>query len=249
MTGVRLAVFVLLVTLSLIWFRRKLYSYLYTLLYMVTRSARITEWIFALIFFPGVALHESSHWLAAKLLRVRTFVFSLRPEKMRDGSLRFGYVEISKTDPVRAALIGSAPLISGVILVSLIAFEKLKLDQLLILAGEVDTSGIQGFLQNLIGIPGLFLWMYLLFAISNAMFPSASDRRAWLPALGLLVVFVAVLYGIGLGGPTMRIITESLHKGVSALSGAFLITLVLDLMVVFVLWSIVQILLKLLPSP
>jgi hypothetical protein len=39
---------------------------------ILTRRPGVTQVIFAIIFFPGVFLHELSHFLVAKLLGVRT---------------------------------------------------------------------------------------------------------------------------------------------------------------------------------
>src|SRR5512145_1583640 len=82
---------------------------------LLTRSARLALGLFSLLFFPGVLLHELSHYLMARLLGVRTGRFSLLPELMPDGKLRLGFVETAETDIVRDALIGAAPLISGCI--------------------------------------------------------------------------------------------------------------------------------------
>ncbi|MDX1523056.1 MAG: hypothetical protein R3264_15630, partial [Anaerolineae bacterium] len=49
--------------------------------------------IYAILLFPGVLLHEISHWLAAKLLGVHTGSFSILPRLQRDGTVQLGYVE------------------------------------------------------------------------------------------------------------------------------------------------------------
>ena len=40
-------------------------------------------------------------------------------------------------------------------------------------------------------MPDFLVWLYLLFAVSNAMMPSRSDRRAW-PALILTLIVIAI---------------------------------------------------------
>jgi hypothetical protein len=48
--------------------------------------------------------------------------------------------------------------------------------------------------------PDFWLWFYLAFTISSTMFPSASDRRAWLPVV--LVVAILLITGLVFGaGP------------------------------------------------
>ena len=65
--------------------------------------------------------------------------------------------------------------------------------------------------------PDFFVWFYLVFAVSSTLFPSASDRRAWLPVAAFLVFMVigAVLgmRGIGLPGIETGIAASVLVMG------------------------------------
>ncbi|MCH7588735.1 MAG: hypothetical protein IIC78_11990 [Chloroflexi bacterium] len=182
---------------------------------------------YALLFLPGVFVHEGSHWLMAKILRVPTYKFSLVPEWISAGTLRFGYVEISKTDSIRGSIIGFAPLFSGSAIVLWIASNPFGLDLgPTIFQWEI----IRNWFQSVYQTPNFGLWLYFLLTISNMMLPSASDRRAWLRAGLLLLAFSIALYFIGLGavagtwlkGPTLRIF--------SGLTQAFLISSLLDLL-------------------
>ena len=80
---------------------------------LLTRRSELTIGLFSLLFFPGVLLHETSHFLMAGLLRVRTGRFSVLPKVQPGGQLQLGFVETDKADFVRDALIGMAPLLSG----------------------------------------------------------------------------------------------------------------------------------------
>ena len=82
--------------------------------------------VFAAV-FPGVLLHELSHFVMARLLRVRTGRFSLLPSLMEDGKLRLGFVETDETDLLREALIGTAPLITGGAAVAYLGISRLGL--------------------------------------------------------------------------------------------------------------------------
>ena len=77
--------------------------------------------IFSIIFLPGVFLHESSHFVMAKILRVPTGDFSIFPQSLPDGRLQLGYVETARSDIVRNSLIGAAPLIIGTFFVAYVA--------------------------------------------------------------------------------------------------------------------------------
>ena len=103
-----LAASVLLVVLQ-----RSLHREIQAFFLILTRRIGLTEAIFALIFLPGVFLHELSHFLMAKLLGVPTGKFSLIPQAQPNGKLRLGYVETASGGFVRDALIGAAPLVTG----------------------------------------------------------------------------------------------------------------------------------------
>ena len=48
-------------------------------------------------------------------------------------------------------------------------------------------------LSQVFAVPDFLVWLYLLFAVSNAMMPSRSDRRAW-PALTLTLIGITVVF-------------------------------------------------------
>ena len=163
--------------------------------------------LYAIVLLPGVFLHEMSHWLTATLLGVRTGGFSLIPRRQADGSLQLGYVEYYKgknLGPIRESLIGGAPLITGTAVILLIGFKIFNLPELItsIQAGDVDILGAA--LNQVFTTNDFLVWLYLVFAVSNAMMPSPSDRRAW-PAFILMMVGGAILlYLLGLQGAIVR---------------------------------------------
>src|SRR5574339_544265 len=101
----------ILMLVPLIFLQRLLHREIQSVFLIVTRNPGITMGIFSLIFLPGVFLHELSHFLMAKILRVPTGRFSLFPQSLPDGRLQLGYVETGRSDVVRDSLIGAAPLI------------------------------------------------------------------------------------------------------------------------------------------
>lgn len=148
--------------------------------------------LFSLLLFPGVFLHELSHFLMARLLGVRTGRFSLLPKVLANGNMRLGYVETAATDPLRDTLIGAAPLISGMVVVSLLMIEPLGI---LPAAGnlvDADWNTFWAEVQKLPSRPDFWLWFYLAFAVSSTMLPSSSDRRAWW-SIGLIIILVFLL--------------------------------------------------------
>ena len=51
-----------------IFLQRALHREIQAFFLILTRSVGVTQVLFAIIFFPGVLLHELSHFLSAKLL-------------------------------------------------------------------------------------------------------------------------------------------------------------------------------------
>ena len=98
--------------------QRRLHYEIQAVLYLLTKRIDLALTIFSIIFLPGVVIHESSHYLMARLLKVPVGKFSIVPQSMADGRLRLGYVETASTDFFRDALIGAAPLITGSIFVA-----------------------------------------------------------------------------------------------------------------------------------
>jgi hypothetical protein len=185
----------ILMLVPLIILQRVLHREIQATLYLASgRNARFTMAVFSLLFFPGVILHELSHFIAAKLLFVRTRNFSVIPRMMPQGYLRMGYVEVAETDIVRDSLIGAAPLILGNLVVAYIAIYRLHLVPLWDVLRNGQMNLFWMGISLLPNVPDFALWFYLTFAISSTMLPSRSDRHAWLP-LGLTV---AVLFGLTL---------------------------------------------------
>ena len=135
----------------------------------------------------------------AKFLFVPTGRFSFIPESMPNGRLRLGYVEVSKTDILRDSIIGTAPLIAGGLFISYAARVQLDLLPLWDAFRQADFSTFWLGLLTLPSRPDFPLWFYLTFAVSSTMLPSESDRNAWLPLGGMIVLSIAVAAFAGAG--------------------------------------------------
>jgi hypothetical protein len=192
--------FWLLLTLTaLIFLQRILHREIQAFFLILTRRPAATQIIFALIFFPGVLLHELSHFLAAKLLGVRTGRFSIFPQPLPNGRLRLGYVETESGGSVRDAIIGAAPLVTGCLFVAWAAISRLVMLPLWDFLRGGNWTIFWMALRVVLGVPDFWLWFYLIFVVSSTMMPSASDRGAWLP-VGLFaggLVIVVILVGAG----------------------------------------------------
>ena len=178
----------------LLFLQRWIHMHLHGISLMLMGKPERAVILYALILLPGVFLHELSHWLTATLLGVRTGSFSIIPRMKDDGTVQLGYVEYFKgrtLGPLRESIIGGAPLLVGTAVIVLIGYHIFGVTDLAaaIQSGHIDTLSVA--LGELFQTNNILLWLYLLFAVSNGMLPSRSDRRAW-PA------FLWIMSGIGI---------------------------------------------------
>lgn len=206
--------------------QRWLHRELLELLLLITRRKGLALGLFSFIFFPGVFIHEISHFLAAILTGVRTGKISLIPQPMQDGRLRLGFVETEASDPFRGAIIGAAPLISGGLIVSFIGFNCLGLASV---GDAYRQAGWQVTWQALSTIPDqpdFWLWLYLAFTISSLMLPSTSDRKSWLPVLLVLLLLFSLAILSGGGQWLLENIALWVNQVCWSLAGVFAISLI-----------------------
>ena len=180
----------------LLLFQRGLHREVQAVLLLLTRRNDIALMLFSILFLPGVVLHEGSHFLAARLLGVRTGRFSLLPRPIGQGKLQLGFVETASTDWLRDALIGIAPLISGGAFVAYVGLSRLGLVELWDQVMQNGPSAVGLMLE----MPDFWLWIYLVVIVSSTMLPSASDRRSWQP-IGLILLLLLVVSLLAGAGP------------------------------------------------
>jgi len=204
--------------------QRQLHRHIQGLVLLLTASGDLAALAHFLLLLPGIVVHELSHWLAARLLGVRVGPISIGPERKRGAQIRFGSVQIARADPVRESLIGMAPFISGTVLVLLMARWGFGL----LPSATLTIREWPARLLACVRAPDAWVWVYLIFAISNAMMPSASDRRPW----GLFALYLALLLGagyllVGIPKGSVQVLGWGLHM-LSYLAYAFILTVVID---------------------
>lgn len=209
--------------------QRGLHREIQSVFLLVTRRGDISLALFSLLFFPGVLLHEASHYVMAIFLGVQTGRFSLLPQTLENGRLQLGFVETEPTDFFRDALIGAAPLISGGLFVTYAGLERLGFGDLwqTLLGGDAAAFGAAlGALPNQ---NDFWLWFYLALAVSSTMLPSASDRRAWRPLALVLGVLLVVTLLAGAGPWLLQTFGAPLNQALRALAGVLGISMVMHL--------------------
>lgn len=172
-------------TLSGVLFLRNLFArYLMASSMLLTHSTKLGKVLYVLIFFPGVVIHELSHFFTASLLGVHTGTIEIFPMESQEGT-RLGSINVGKTDFVRNAIVGSSPLIVGLLLMVAIARVMFPF--------ALKDQSMDSIIHTIIAHWSWYtlLYLYLLYTISNTMALSKSDREGLFPTLVLLV-------GIGL---------------------------------------------------
>jgi hypothetical protein len=196
---------------------------------LVTGRSDVAIMLYFLIMLPGILIHELSHWLAAKLLGLKTGKISLWPKKSKGNKVRLGSVGVSRADPLRESLVGLAPLIFGVGIILLVGALVFDLNAM----RQAFVVGDLGWFLRLVGksfwAPDFWLWLYLIFVLSNAMLPSESDRRAWLPLGIFLAVMAVLLIVVGWTPAIPATLTDGVIGAATYLNSAFIITLAIDL--------------------
>jgi hypothetical protein len=244
MSLVTVGLWLLLILLPLLIFEHWIHRHLQGVWLLVFRHPEIATVIYAILMLPGVLLHEGSHWVMATLLRVRAGRFSVIPERLPDGTLRLGYVETEKPDLFREALIGVAPLLTGCGVVIFAGYARLGVGPVgEALANNHLLEALQG-IGAMVKANDFWLWLYLIFTVSNSMVPSAADRRAWLPVAVMAAILVGVIIWVGLGPALLETFGGLAGAALRALAAAFTITVALDLAFIPLIWGVEKLLMK-----
>ena len=220
----------ILTLLPLVILQRLLHREIQAVILIVTRNPQLTVGLFSFLFFPGVFLHELSHFLMAKILGVPTGKFSLIPASLPNGRLQMGYVEAAQSDIVRDSLIGIAPLIAGSLFIAYAGLNRMGLNTLLMVLANGQTELFWAGLKLLPKTNDFPLWFYLAFTVSSTMMPSESDRHAWLP-LGLWIAgLLALAVFAGAGTWMFENIAPLLNNFLGSVATLFGLSVVLHIM-------------------
>lgn len=217
---------------------------LITVFYRLSHNLGMAMTFYALLIWPGTILHEVAHWLMAFIVGVPATLPHLLPGGVDgQGRMVLGYVKIAKTDPLRHALIGVAPLLAGSAAVVFLASYLFTVP--LTTADAIGAATVARVWQSLplLGqVPNGWLLLYLLVAIANAMLPSPSDRDAW-PVIGLFLGTIGFLIVTLIGLPQLPPgLLVAGARVLGWLTFAFLVTAVLDGLLIIVLYPIERLL-------
>ncbi|MFN2134642.1 MAG: hypothetical protein ACK2UK_01725, partial [Candidatus Promineifilaceae bacterium] len=140
--------------------------------------------------------------------------------------------------PIRESLIGGAPLIVGTIVILLISLHVFDVTSLAtaVQSGQVDALSLA--FATFFETPFVLLWIYLIFAISNGMLPSASDRRAWPAFIVAMVILAGLVYLFGLQEEVAGGLSRPVARVFGYLGTAFSVAIGVDILFMFLLGSL-----------
>ena len=162
------------------------------LFFRITKSRKWTHILLAILFLPGIFLHEIAHFLMALILFVPVGQIEIKPEILDDGKVRMGSVPVAKTDFLRRFLIGVAPLLVGTSVILLVLYYLPLNDYIPLVFAYILTS-------------------YLVFVVGNTMFMSKSDLEgSWVLFVFILIVAITIyLLGIRVSLDTGSFLSEN----------------------------------------
>lgn len=214
----------LIILLALLYyFSRLIIRYLTIISVLLFHNSRIAIYAYSIFFLPGILLHELSHFLMAAALGVPTGQINLFPKKMEGEGEQWlmGSVQSAETDPLRANLIGIAPMLVGSgALASIVRIGQIW---------PISPMGI--------------LFLYLLLAIANNMFLSPQDRKSiWaIPSLLLILATIGFLVGqIVEAGQWIIALSQQFLPFLQTLVLSFGITAVVDFVFIAILAMIIK---------
>lgn len=225
----------------LAWLSRQISIFIQLVVQRLTNSVDLAAVALFLIFLPGTLVHEGSHWFVGWVLGLKPSKFRVWPKK-RGKYLGLGSVSVRSGGVWKDTLVGLAPLLIGTLLTAFITYQILGADRMATMLARGQLWDSVGAFRVALQQPDGALWCYLLFAIANAMMPSASDRAPARP-LPFYILLALVLYF--LAGFPMEHVSQAaawLSTGLRDINSAFIFVIAIDAMVLAVLVVIEQLL-------
>ena len=176
--------------------------------------------VFYLLVFPGVVLHEGTHYLACLVTRTKVSRFApFSPGRSNDGRLVLGYVRHERRAFPIEALIGLAPillnplgLLSVTALLTPLTFQEVANPSFGVMVEAIFASG---FLTD---TPLLAtIWAYLTLSFALGSVPSREDLSS-MPLL--LLIFGGCVLLVGLLGIGSESVLSSAIYDLSALAAS-----------------------------
>lgn len=217
-----------------------LHQHIFKVGWLVTKQYQTTTIVYYAFFLPGIFLHELVYWLVAGFLNIRADRAIAWPEKQEIGELKLNFIKLTKNvGQIPLAIISTAPLVVGLAAVAFIANNRMDFQGFIATISGGFLDDVTAAFTRLTAAPDFWIWIYLVFTISNTMWPDVSKLRGWRTILGGLAIIAVILVIIGAGN---QVIVDTLSgpvtNALNALSGTLVIIIAINLFVVAVLGTI-----------
>ncbi len=225
------------ILLPLRYLERWIHRHLYGVGWLLTQDRERATVLYYLILLPGVFLHEFTQWLVAGAFKLKLGKVRVWPRPQADGALRLDFVRLSRnTGRAARAVVEITPFIAGIGIVLFISRSVFNVAGLSAALSSGELSIIQTELGRLFATPDFWLWLYLLFAIGNAMLPTPAEEQNWPLKAAAFTGITALLITIAfLGESVQTTLKPILGSALDILATAFSTILVLDIFVVLAL--------------
>ena len=227
-----------ILTVILLWTKAAINLGLQQIMLWLFGDASLAITLYFILMLPGILVHEFSHWGMAKLLGVRTGKIRLGPRRLRGGRMSLGSIMVARTDPLRDSLIGIAPLLSGTAIVLFLANWRFGVSLAEDIPPLAQLGNVLQHLTTYTQTNDVWVWLYLMFAISNSMLPSESDRTPW-RSLGVWFALLGIGYVFAFGVPRVPPeLIELAQRTTNALTFGFGLAMLVDLFFLALIWGL-----------
>jgi hypothetical protein len=216
---------------------RWLHQHIFKVGWLITKNFYTTTILYYTFFLPGIFVYEFTYWITAGLLDVRAERSISMPEKQEIGELHLNFMKLAKrAGSAKSRLIALSPLLTGLALIWVISSAKFDFQSTLDLVSVGTLEAFGDAIRNLTSTTDFWLWAYLLFAISNTMFPEKEAFKGvqWIAGAAIVVAIPFFLLGLGdqiVGGA----ITGPIADGLNILSTIFGAVILFDVIAVGIL--------------
>lgn len=211
--------------------QRWLHQHIFKVGWLLSKDFHTTTILYYTFFLPGVVLYEVTYWLVAGILDVRADRAISWPEKQGIGELRLNFVKLHKSaGAVKVGIISLAPLVAGILAVWHIAANIINVGGFINAMSSGRPADLSVAIGKLTSAPDFWLWVYIIFAISNTMLPDYKALRG-LRVVGVILVVAAVgLFLIGIGDEVVsQTLTGPVAGALNTLAGIFAVMIAVNL--------------------
>ncbi len=211
------------------------HRHLYGVGWLLTRDKQQATVFYYLALFPGIFLHEITQWLVAGALNLKLSKISAWPRAQTDGTLRLDFVKLAGKN-VNPLLVGGyelAPVLTGIGAVLLISQHIFSAGSIMIALATANLELVLWTLRGILETPDFWLWLYLLFAVGNALLPTVVEQQTRRMATRALIGITLALLVLGaVAGSNASVIHEPVSRLLNLMSNAFASVALLDVLAV-----------------